>query len=74
MSSFPKKEAAKINISEHGAGQSILPDVKKLLSSMEKDDLILGGILAMLFFEGSDDYLLMAAIGYLFVMGLKKDK
>lgn len=34
------------------------------------DDWILLAIIAVLIFEGSDDYILLCALGYLFLMGL----
>ncbi len=47
-------------------------DIKKILSRFEKDDYILAGLILVLIFEGCDDYILLAALGYLFVMGLKE--
>ncbi len=41
-----------------------------LLGGFKTDDYILLGIIAVLFFEGSDDYAMLAALGYLFVMGI----
>ena len=46
-------------------------DIKKLLSRFEKDDYILAGLIIVLMLEGCDDYILLAALGYLFFMGLK---
>jgi len=47
-------------------------DVKRILSNFEKDDYILLGLIAVLVFEGCDDYILLAALGYLFLMGFKE--
>ena len=41
------------------------------LSSLKKDDYILAGIIIALIMEGCDDYILLAALGYLFIMGFK---
>lgn len=38
--------------------------------SFKKDDWILIAIILALILEGSDDYILLCALGYLFVMGL----
>lgn len=46
--------------------QKPLIDIK----SFKKDDWILLGIIAVLVLEGSDDYILLCALGYLFLMGL----
>ena len=46
-------------------------DLKRILSNFEKDDYILLGLIAVLVFEGCDDYILLAALGYLFLMGFK---
>ena len=47
-------------------------NVGEILSRFEKDDYILLGLIAVLVFEGCDDYILLAALGYLFIMGLKE--
>lgn len=47
-------------------------DIKKILSRFEKDDYILAGLIIVLVLEGCDDYILLAALGYLFIMGLKE--
>ncbi len=39
-------------------------------SSFKKDDWLLLGIIAVLIMEGSDDYVLLCALGYLFAVGL----
>ena len=39
------------------------------LSKLKTDDYILIGMIAVLFFEGCDDYILLAALGYLLIMG-----
>ncbi len=46
-------------------------DIKKILSRFEKDDYILAGLIIVLVLEGCDDYILLAALGYLFFMGLR---
>ena len=46
-------------------------NIGKILSGFEKDDYILLGIIAVLIWEGCDDYILLAALGYLFFMGVK---
>ena len=46
-------------------------DLKKILSRFEKDDYILAGLIIVLVFEGCEDYVLLAALGYLFIMGLR---
>lgn len=40
------------------------------ISRFKKDDWILIGIIAILILEGSDDYILLCALGYLFLVGL----
>lgn len=40
------------------------------IKSFKKDDWILLGIIAVLIMEGSDDYILLCALGYLFLVGL----
>ena len=47
-------------------------DLGKLFSKLEKDDYILAGIILVLVMEGCDDYILLAALGYLLFMGLKE--
>lgn len=51
---------------------SPVPSQKKVLdfSAFKKDDWILLGIIVALILEGSDDYILLCALGYLFLMGL----
>lgn len=49
------------------------PPRQKTISGIKNfrtDDWILLGIIAALIFDGSDDYLLICALGYLFIMGL----
>lgn len=38
--------------------------------NFKKDDWILLGIITALILEGSDDYILLCALGYLFIMGI----
>lgn len=47
-------------------------DIKKILSQFEKDDYILAGLILVLVLEGCEDYILLAALGYLFLMGFKE--
>lgn len=47
---------------------------REIISNFEKDDYILAGILIALIAEGCDDYILLAALGYLFVMGILPQK
>lgn len=44
--------------------------VRRLLSQLKTDDCILAGIIAVLIFEGCDDYILLLVLGYLFFMGI----
>ncbi|MBQ7876473.1 MAG: hypothetical protein IJ316_04205 [Clostridia bacterium] len=39
-------------------------------SNFKKDDWLLLGIIAVLIMEGSTDYVLLCALGYLFIVGL----
>ena len=48
-------------------------ELSKILSDFESDDYILVGIIFILIFEGCEDYILLAALGYLFFMGLKEE-
>lgn len=52
----------------------VMGNIGKLLSGFDKDDYILLGIIAVLVFEGCDDYILLAALGYLFIMGINFQK
>lgn len=58
-------------------GKNVLPprssgiDIREILSQFEKDDYILAGLILVLVLEGCDDYILLAALGYLFIMGFK---
>ncbi len=45
-----------------------------IFSELKKDDYILLGIIAVLIFEGCHDYILLAALGYLFIMGINFQK
>ena len=45
--------------------------LKKIFSLFGSDDYILAGIILVLIFEGCEDYVLLCALGYLFIMGLK---
>lgn len=48
----------------------VSPKRKLDFSAFKKDDWILLGIIVTLILEGSDDYILLCALGYLFIMGL----
>lgn len=48
-------------------------DLRKILARFEKDDYILAGLILVLVLEGCDDYILLAALGYLFIMGFKEE-
>ncbi|MBE7054922.1 MAG: hypothetical protein E7392_02270 [Ruminococcaceae bacterium] len=45
-------------------------NLKNLISEFSTDDYILAGIILVLIFEGCDDYILLATLGYLFIMGI----
>ena len=45
-------------------------NIKKILKGFKTDDYILLGIIIVLMLEGCDDYILLAALGYLFIMGI----
>lgn len=45
-------------------------NLKKLISELSTDDYILAGIILVLILEGCDDYILLATLGYLFIMGI----
>ena len=71
--SNPQKEPIAINaplITENKNSLSSSFNIKKLLDNFQTDDYILAGLLLVLIFEGCDDYILLAALGYLFIMGL----
>ena len=82
MSTYPNR---KINSSQT-LPQSPLPkenlqperkagfNFREIISKFEKDDYILAGILIALIAEGCDDYILLAALGYLFIMGIFPEK
>lgn len=57
---------------QHSSPPSGGIDIKKLLARFESDDYILAGIIIVLVLEGCDDYILLAALGYLFIMGFKE--
>ena len=45
-------------------------NIRKILNNFKTDDYILLGIIIVLMLEGCDDYILLAALGYLFIMGV----
>ena len=67
----PKKTQSEFNRTISPAVNTTLSSFKKILSKFETDDYILAGILIVLILEGCDDYVLLAALGYLFIMGFK---
>ena len=56
------------------AGRGYRRGIGEIFSELKKDDYILLGIIAVLIFEGCDDYILLAALGYLFIMGINFQK
>ena len=46
--------------------------LSKVFSNFETDDYILAAIIIVLILEGCDDYILLAALGYLFIMGFER--
>lgn len=45
-------------------------NIRRILNGFKTDDYILLGIIIVLMLEGCDDYILLAALGYLFIMGV----
>lgn len=77
MNAFPERENTN-NYVAYPAVRKISNPVnntaKKLsrvFSKFETDDYILAAIIIVLILEGCDDYILLAALGYLFIMGLE---
>ncbi len=77
MNAFPERENT-TNYVKYPAVRKISNPVnntaKKLsrvFSNFETDDYILAAIIIVLILEGCDDYILLAALGYLFIMGLE---
>ena len=71
--SSPQKEAITVNaplVTDNKNLHNSSFNIKKLLDNFQTDDYILAGLLLVLIFEGCDDYILLAALGYLFIMGL----
>lgn len=68
----PQKETVQINPIDKGNknAKEASFNIRKLLDNFEKDDYILAGLLLVLIFEGCDDYILLAALGYLFIVGI----
>ena len=69
-----KTAGQKTHIAPSPSPAPVMGNIGKLLSGFDKDDYILLGIIAVLIFEGCDDYILLAALGYLFVMGINFQK
>ena len=75
FSAPPKKEGNNIRTEENFAIQSTPQresayNIRKILNGFKTDDYILLGIIIVLMLEGCDDYILLAALGYLFIMGI----
>ena len=51
---------------------NLLPDLGGLFPNFALDDVILLGILIVLLHDGTDDTILLIAIGFLFLTGLKR--
>ena len=66
-----KNTAVPQPLSVNTGGESRGRTLKNFLSKLETDDYILAGILIVLIREGCDDYVLLAVLGYLFIVGLK---
>lgn len=74
MSTFSNKE-------ERGAISVSMPvaqgrvrrgkSIQSILNTFDTDDYILAGIIIVLIMEGCEDYVLLAALGYLFIMGFR---
>lgn len=45
---------------------------KGFLSDLDKDDMLLFGLIAILLLNACDDYLLLLVLGYLFISGRQK--
>lgn len=45
--------------------------IQSFLDTFDTDDYILAGIIVVLIMEGCEDYVLLAALGYLFIMGFR---
>ncbi len=69
----PIKNTVSVRINHGGVENNNLLSGRlgNILKGFEKDDFILLGIIAVLIWEGCDDYILLAALGYLFFMGIK---
>lgn len=66
-SSAPAKERVRPSLPPPAANAPRAPfDIK----AFRRDDWILLIIIAALILEGSDDYILLCALGYLFIVGL----
>ena len=77
MNAFPERENTK-NYAVYPAVRKINNPVNntakklsRIFSKFETDDYILAAIIIVLILEGCDDYILLAALGYLFIMGLE---
>ena len=77
MNAFPERENIKPYApypAVHRISSPVNGTAKKLsriFSKFETDDYILAAIIIVLILEGCDDYILLAALGYLFIMGLE---
>lgn len=68
-----KRNIVKNNNVYQSPANGITKNLKNLLAKFETDDYILAGLIIVLIFEGCDDYVLLAALGYLFIMGFKEN-
>lgn len=69
----PKKTQAGSGRAVPTAINGTLSNFKRIFSKFETDDYILAGLIIVLILEGCDDYVLLAALGYLFIMGFKEN-
>ena len=54
--------------------ETVRKDEKQgVLSDLDKDDMLLLGLLAVLILNACDDYLLLVILGYLFISGRQKN-
>ena len=77
FSNAPLKNKPAVQITHTPPAEKTIPfsgNIGKILAGFDKDDYILLGLIAVLMFEGCDDYILLAALGYLFIMGINFQK
>ncbi len=79
MNAFPEKESTPYRAQYHSMKRrppanpvnDTAKKLRRIFSDFQTDDYILAGIIIVLILEGCDDYILLAALGYLFIMGLE---